>query len=96
MGQPAWEHVPERATSMMLSGRQRDWLATVDDSTVVELLDQEDDGELAVLLWPNGDCDDHVTRIPWEGFLDQPAVRLQNAEQEIIDLPETREASEGD
>ena len=91
MGQPDWDHVADRTDSIMLSPRQRDWLASVSDDTVAELLEQEDDGGLDLILWVEGEADERVTTIPWVGVLGQPVVRLANAEQDVHDLPETEE-----
>jgi len=88
--QPDFDHASmQDAGRIWLSGRQRDWLATFDSDTVIELLDQEEDGELVVA--PGNDADAEVQRIPWHGALDQPVVRLEDVDQEIDELPETGE-----
>lgn len=90
MGTPAYEPTG----NIILSGRQREWLVTADNDCLMELLDQEDDGELVMVCWIDGKQDEDVQRVPWEGGLLQPIVRLEEPEQAIEDLPETTEGSE--
>ena len=89
MGQPNWDDLVVGAEHphVVLSCRQREWLVTVPEGVIVEVLDQaHEDGALNVSLWENGDllADE---QLPWEGRLDQPIVSLRDPEAALDDLP---------
>jgi len=100
MGESEYARIEHEPGNLVLSDRQRDWLATYTGDAAIELYDQEDDGELVFVVWHRTPvdhdahewiADEDVTRIPWEGALDQPVVRLEDVDQELDDLPETGE-----
>lgn len=87
--QPEWAEASEReGTGILLSARQRDYLASYSDEVVVELLGQDNDTG-AVEMYGNGNLPDEEDRrivLPWEGFLTQPQVSLDDGD-EVPDAP---------
>lgn len=88
MSQPTYEDWQFAADVPILSARQREWLVTLPDDVVVQIKHQNGhNGDLIVQVL-QGELN-HQQIIPWEGYLDQPDVKLGDTEQDVHDLPTT-------
>jgi hypothetical protein len=88
MGQPNWsEATLVVSDGPVLSARQREWLVTMPDDAVVQVLGNDDDGGLAIVCHNGEETNEDV--IPWDGQLSQPFVRLIEPEQALDELPTT-------
>lgn len=93
---PTWAdargNVPQGIEGPLLSDRQRDFLASYPDECIVVI--EEQDAETGTLcVWADKEMGNIEQRfeLPWEGFISQPGVTLDDPEAELDSLPETYE-----
>ena len=78
----------QRKALCVLSGKQRDFLASYPNEVEVKILAQNDEGDVQV--YANGDLHESNRElwVPREGFLTQPTVELHDWEVDLNQLPE--------
>jgi hypothetical protein len=76
----------ETALGIVLTNRQRDFLASYPDNVEVEIVEQDEEGRIRVEAGEELEAQHQDFWVPREGFLTQPLVDLRDPYESIPDF----------